>query len=217
MNAGRDANHEATTVGYQGAPGANGERAIAARWGDEARPVPLRSFPLLLEAVAAGRVDYGVVPVWNSTMGAVREPSEALATARGRVEQVGEVTVPVRHALLGLPGSSLESVYIVASHPAALAQCRGFLAQHPRLAAVPAWDTAGAVVELAALASGAAVDGPPWYAGVQGVASQSLAVLANESLADEHGLAVLARDVQDDPRNATRFAVVRARPGGLRW
>lgn len=209
--------HDSPSVGYQGASGANGERAIAAWWPGSARAVPLRSFAALIEAVADGTVDYGVVPVWNSAMGIVREPDEALRSARERLEQVDEVTLPVRHALLGLSGCALDEVRAVGSHPAALAQCRGFLARHPALVPAAAWDTAGAAAELAALATGAAVEETPWYADVRDAGPRRLAVIAGESLAGRHGLAVLARDIQDDPDNATRFAVVRARRGEWRW
>jgi prephenate dehydratase len=206
----------APLVAYQGGPGAYGEAAVGRYWNGEADPVPVRSFPAVLAAVAAGDVDFGVVPVWNAVMGAVREACDAIAAAGDRVREVGEVTVPVRHALLALPGATLAGLRAVGSHGAALAQCRRFFAAHPHAAPVVAWDTAGAARELAALGAGRGPESvevaaePPWWAAVPGAGPETLAAIASAAVAARHGLAVLADDVGDDPHNATRFAVVRA-------
>lgn len=94
-----------------------------------------------------------------------------------------------------------------------------------------AWDTAGAARELAALAAapGATPAGDartglqdelgtsPWYAAVPAATPLALGVIASAAVAARHGLAVLADDIQDDPANATRFAVVRTREGAWAW
>lgn len=209
------------TVGYQGAPGANGERAIAAHWRGDARPLAMRSFPLLLDAVADGALDYGVVPVWNSAIGEVHEACTALENLDDRVEQIVHVTIAVRHALLALPGVSLSAVRAVGSHPAALAQCQAFITAHAPITPVAAWDTAGAAAELAALARDADAEADaavtPWHAGLIDAAPARLAAIANAELAAPLGLVVLAHDIHDDPDNRTRFAVVRARAGAWLW
>lgn len=216
------------SVAYQGLPGANGERAITAHWQGAAHPVPLRSFTAVAAAVADGAVDFGVIPTWNSTIGVVRSACEALEGAYACVEEVEHVTVPVRHALLALPGTQIDAVRAVGSHPAALGQCRRFLSAHSALVAVPAWDTAGAATELAALAeastgvhsiAGAAVpeSDAPWHAIVPDAAADQLAVIADAGVAALLGLSVLATDIQDDPDNRTRFAIVRARSAAWRW
>lgn len=209
----------APRVAYQGRPGAYGESAVLRHWDGAAVPVPARSFADLLHAVAWGEVEFGVVPVWNSTMGAVREACDALVAAAGRVERVAELSVPVRHALVALPGASLSRLRAVGSHSAALAQCGRFLARHPHVAPVVAWDTAGAAHELAALGAGGPADdaaSEPWYAAVPDAAPETLAAIASTAAAEQHGLAVLADDVGDDPRNETTFAVVRSREASWR-
>lgn len=130
-----------TTVAYQGGPGANGERAIFAHWKDAAHPVPMASFPAVAAAVAEGRVTFGVIPVWNSALGAVRPGCSALDGAVDRLEQVGEVTVPVQHAVLALPGVCMDDLCAIGSHPAALAQCRRLFSAHPGVTAVPPWES----------------------------------------------------------------------------
>ena len=210
-----------TTVAYQGGPGANGEAAIATWWNGSARPVPVRTFAALVAAVADGGVDFGVVPVWNSAIGEVRDGCTALASQAARLAPVGEVTIAVRHALLALPGASLGTLRAVGSHAAALAQCGRFLARHPALTPVDAWDTAGAALELAALAGHRELTSPaghaPWYVAAPVTHGESLAVIANRALAERCGLEVLAEDIQDDAGNATRFAVVRAREAACAW
>lgn len=197
-------------VAYQGGPGAYGETAIALHFGDAAEPLPRRTFGALLAAVAVGEADFGVIPVWNSSIGPVSDACDALAAARDRVEWVDEVTVPVRHALLALPGATIASLRAVGSHPAALAQCTRFLAEHPHVVPVQAWDTAGAAAELADLALGIRHE-PAWFASLRDAAPSALAVIAAPGVATAHGLVVLREAIQDDPANATRFAVTRAR------
>ena len=208
-----------TSVAYQGLPGANGEAAILERWRGGARAVPVRTLDALAAAVADGGVDFGVVPVWNSTIGAVREGCAALEAQAARLAPAGDVTIPVRHALLALHGTTLGDVRVVGSHAAALAQCGRFLARHARVRTVAAWSTAGAAAELATIARGARspADDAPWYADARAVAPETLAVVASAALAERYGLAVLAEDIQDEPRNATRFAVVRSREATWGW
>lgn len=216
------------SVAYQGGPGANSEAAIVARWNGRARPVPVRTFGALAAAVADGGVDFGVVPVWNSTIGEVREGCAALEAHAGRLAPVGDVTIGIRHALLALPGTTLDMVRAVGSHAAALAQCGRFLRSCATLVPVDAWSTAGAAHELVALASrargGAMPDddsdgdtGAAWHAAVPQLGAESLAVIANRAVAARLGLAVLADDIQDHADNATRFAVVRSREATWGW
>ncbi len=104
---------------------------------------------------------------------------------------VGEVIRPIRHFLLGLPGSTLDGLRKVLSHPVALAQCGGFLSRHPELEAVAVYDTAGAAREVSE-------EGDP-----------TLAAVASAQAAERYGLEVLAGDLQDRSDNQTRFLVIR--------
>lgn len=215
------------TVSFQGAPGAYGEAAVAEFWRNRARAIPCRTFGSALESIVQGSADFGVIPVWNSSIGDVRTACDALASMEHMLERVDTVTIPVRHALLALPGASLEGLRAVASHPAALDQCRHFLARHSRLRPIDAWDTAGAASELAALARAGEAQQhphepadtvlisqhPPWHGSVTELPVSSLAVVAGKTAAGRHGLTILAEDIQDDAGNATRFVVLRRREG----
>lgn len=178
---------EARTVGFQGALGAFSEEAVRALVSD-AEPVPHATFEAVVRAVESGEVDAGVVPVENTLAGAVAEAYEALVA--GNVTAVGEMVIPIRHCLLGLPGSSTTRVREARSHPVALSQCRGFFAEHPQIRAQAVYDTAGAAEEVAAMDD------------------LSLAAIASARAGERYGLDVLEADLQDRDDNQTRFYLI---------
>jgi prephenate dehydratase len=182
----------APRVAFQGAPGAFSEEAVVSRFGTAAEPVPSREFRDVAAAVANGDVDYGLLPIENSIAGSVTAAYDVLAA--GGLEIVGEVVRPIRHCLLGVAGATLAGVRQARSHPVALAQCARFFVAHPEIAAVAAYDTAGAAQEVAALGRA------------------DIAAVAARRAAERFGLAVLVEDIQDRADNQTRFFVV-ARPG----
>jgi len=181
-------------VGFQGALGAFSEEAVRALVPD-AEPVPHATFEAVVKAVESGDVDAGVVPVENTLAGAVAEAYEALVS--GSVTAIGEMVIPIRHCLLGLPGATTKQVREARSHPVALSQCRGFFAEHPEIRAQAVYDTAGAAEEVAAM-------GDP-----------SLAAIASERAGERYGLAVLQRDLQDRDDNQTRFYLIVREPGAV--
>ena len=136
-------------VAFQGEPGAFGDAMIAERWRGSAEAVPARTFEDALALICAGRVDYAVIPVWNSTIGDLPAQRRALASHAARTRIVEEHVIPVQHCLAALPSASLESIRVVGSHPAALAQCRRFFRARRKLVPRDAYDTAGAARELA--------------------------------------------------------------------
>lgn len=180
-------------VAFQGEPGAYSEEAVLRFFGPRARPVPCRDFGAVGEAVAAGDVTWGLLPIENTIAGSVVGSYDVLASTDLAV--VGEVIASIHHCLLGLPGARLDAVTRVLSHPVALAQCTRFLRGQPIMEPVAVYDTAGAAREVAAA-------GDP---GRAAIASRRAAAL--------YGLAVLAADVEDRPDNQTRFLVVRSADG----
>ncbi|MCW2974541.1 MAG: prephenate dehydratase, partial [Thermoleophilia bacterium] len=131
---------------FQGEPGAFGEDALIAAFGESGERVAHASFGDVFTAVADGSVAAGVVPIENSLHGSVLEVCDLLL-ARD-VVVLGEVTVPVRHCLLGRPGAELADITVAHSHPQALAQSRDFLEEHG-IDARAATNTARAARELA--------------------------------------------------------------------
>jgi len=175
------------TVAYQGSAGAYSQLAAQSRH-PRARTLACADFGAVVAAVAAGRADTAVIPVRNSTIGEIASGAAALAGAAS-LQVVEEFDYPVVLCLLALPGSGLDILRSVESHPEALAQCRGFLARHD-LVAEASGDTAESARRIALdrnFARGA---------------------VASEAAAERHGLRVLRRDIADLADNRTTFAVV---------
>lgn len=184
-----------TRIAFQGEPGAFSEEAVQTLFGRDAEPVPCREFSDVGDAVCAGTVDAGLLPVENSVAGTVTGAYDVLATRE--LDVFAEVVRPIRHFLLGVPGASLATVTRASSHPVALAQCTRFLRAQPGLVAVAVYDTAAAARDVAALRD-------PSHAAVAGL-----------SAASRYGLVVLAADIQDRADNQTRFVGI-VRPGADR-
>lgn len=180
------------TVAFQGELGAFSEEAVHRFFGEGVTPVPRRGFAEVGDAVAAGDVDFGLLPIENTLAGSVVGSYDVLS--QGELEVVGEVVIPIHHYLLAPPGAALSEVTRALSHPVALAQCQRFLQAHPEIEAVSFYDTAGAAREVAA------------------GDERSTAAIAGRGAAARYGLDILASEIEDRSDNQTRFLVV-ARPG----
>lgn len=175
-------------MAFQGELGAFSEEAVHLFFGAGVRPVPRREFADVGSAVVSGEVDFGLLPIENTLAGSVVGSYDVLA--RGELEIVGEVITPIHHCVLGVPGSSVDDLKRIISHPVALAQCTRFLRSHPEIEAVAVYDTAGAAKEVSERSD------------------PSMAAIAGARAADRYGLTVLAENVEDRPDNQTRFLVV---------
>jgi prephenate dehydratase len=179
----------ALVVAYSGEPGAFGEDAVRAYFGEEVPTLSIGGFRGVFETVAAGGAVAGVVPIENVVNGTVRENYDLLLEFPLEIQ--GEVVVPVRLCLAALPGETLGGIERVYSHVQALGQADAFLRTRP-WTLLTTYNTAGAGKAIA-------------DRGERGAA----AVLSPRAAA-LFGLEVLAADVQGDPDNRTRFLVVAA-------
>ena len=176
------------TVAFQGELGAFSEEAVHAAF-DEADLMPCGAFEDVFAAVEAGRAERAVVPIENSVFGSV--PINYDHLRQHDVQIVGELTLRIRHHLMGMDGTTLEAVRHVRSHPQALGQCRQFLRAHlPEAETHPMYDTAGAAQHVAE------------------VGAADTVAIASEAAAARYGLTVLAAEIEDDPQNFTRFLVL---------
>jgi prephenate dehydratase len=185
----------APRVAFQGELGAYSDEALRLFFGAHAAPVACRDFAAVGERVAAGEVEYGLLPIENSLAGSVVGSYDVLASTDLVV--VGEIVCPIHHCVLALPGVDMGDLRRVLSHPVALAQCRRWLAAHAHAEAVAWYDTAGA-------AKAVAEGGDP-----------RSGAIASRLAAERYGLEVLESRVEDRPDNQTRFLVV-ARPDAPR-
>lgn len=174
-------------VAFQGIAGAYSEQAIHQFFGPEVESVAQDTLEDIFLAVEDGQAAYGMLPVENAVAGSVNRSYQLLMEHDLRIH--AEVILRVRHMLMAPPGTRLDQVTQVRSHPQALAQCQRYLERHD-LTAMPAFDTAGAARDLAA-------------------APQSgLAVVASALAADLYGLDIIDEAIEDYRFNYTRFFVL---------
>jgi prephenate dehydratase len=177
-------------IAYQGEPGANSHIACLNAY-PAWTPLPCATFEDALAAVTEGRARLAMIPIENSIAGRVAD-IHTLLPASG-LFIVAEYFLPIRFQLLGIEGSSLETITSVYSHVHALGQCRRVIRAH-NLKAVVTADTAGSARE------------------VRDWADPTRASLATKLAAEIYGLRVLQADVEDEKHNTTRFVVLSGVP-----
>jgi prephenate dehydratase len=182
------------SVAYQGEAGAYSEEGALELF-PTADLHALSSIRKVFEAVEVGLVDYGLVPIDNSQAGSINETYDLFL--KHGLHLVGETVVRVNHCLLALPGTVIDDLEEVISHPQAIAQSEEFLSALG-LAIRPEYDTAGAarlIVEEKLEKTGA---------------------IASKRAAELYGLEVLAERIQTYPDNYTRFGALARHPESLR-
>ena len=182
-------------VAFQGETGAFSEAAAERLVEGPIALLPCHTFDDAVRAVVNGHADFAVMPLSNLIAGPVYASLDAMSLFSS-IERVRELALPIRLALIGLPGTVVEEVREVSSHHMALLQCTRFLQAHPDIRAVEAHDTAGAA-RLVAIRR-----------------DRSVAAIAAPWAAKHYGLVVIAEGLEDRPDNATIFALVRRRTGG---
>jgi prephenate dehydratase len=179
-----------TKVAFQGEPGAFSEEAVHSYFGNGVEPSAVPSWRAVFEAVQDGSVDSGVVAIESSLAGSIRETYDLLAEFyETGVRIVGEVSVPVRLALVALPGQTIDWIERVYSHAQALAQADEFLRTRD-WQVMTTYNTAGAARMIAEKRE------------------RRAAAVASPRVAELYGLEVLAMDIQTGDDNRTRFAVL---------
>jgi chorismate mutase / prephenate dehydratase len=180
------------TVAYLAPQGTFTHQAARERFGDAAQYHASRTIAETFDDVERGRAQFGVVPVENSTDGAVNVTHDRLVNTDLQI--CGELTLEIAQHLLSR-ATDLAEVKRVLSHPQGLGQCRAWLSEHlPEVPQEETASTAGAV-ELAA-------------------ADPGIAAIASELSGVLYGVPILRRRIEDNPHNATRFLVLGRRPTG---
>ena len=175
------------TVSYLGPPGTFSERAALKQFGEGAVTMPQTSIDEVYRSVEAGAADFGVVPVENSTEGAVGRSLDLMPQTP--LKTCGEVLLKIHHHLMARARSELIDIRRVFSHGQSLAQCHEWLnANMPHAERV-------AVSSNAEAARRAAIE--PLSAAVAG-----------EMAAAHYDLTLLASNIEDEPNNTTRFLVL---------
>ena len=177
----------AVRIAYQGEPGAYSE-AASLKWSPDADAVACPAFDDVFDAVDQGTVACGTLPIENSIGGTIHRNYDLLLTHNLRI--IGEVELPVSHALVALPGTTIDRLTQVYSHPQALAQCDGFLRTLRGIDVIATYDTAGSAKLIAERKL------------------EGAAAIASERAAQLFGLTILKSAIQDFTDNITRFLIV---------
>ncbi|HKL01887.1 MAG TPA: prephenate dehydratase, partial [Desulfotignum sp.] len=178
----------AKTAAFIGEFGAYSHKAALGYFGDEITPVPMKGFTDIFAAVAAGRAEYGVIPLENSLSGSIHENFDLLQAYDLKI--IGDITIRIQHALIAHKGAAKEQITQVLAPPPALAQCGNYLDQYPWMARVPAAATSQAVKQ------------------VKDSGDTTCAAIASTMAARLFDMAILDESIEDNPRNFTRFAVI---------
>ena len=177
---------DAFSVASLGPRGTFSEEAVVKHFGAQAPVVLCNSIDEVFRSVESGNVGYGMVPLENSTEGAVGRTMDLLLSSPLKI--CGEVLLPVHQNLLST-GDDIAAVKRIYSHAQSLAQCNRWLVQNcPRAERVPVASNAEAARRAREDAESAAI--------------------AGRSAAGHYGLSVLAGNIEDEPNNTTRFVVI---------
>lgn len=183
---------EPLSVAYLGPQGTFTEMALGKQFGASVEALSCASIDEVFRAAETGGAQYAVVPVENSTDGAIGRTLDLLLATPLKI--CAEVVLRVQQNLMA-KRASMKAIRKVYSHPQSLAQCHGWLAQNlPGVRRVPLASNAEAA-RVAAKEAGAAAIGP-------------------EIAAARYGLKLLARSIEDDPKNRTRFLVLGSNDAG---
>ncbi|MFW9844351.1 MAG: prephenate dehydratase [Candidatus Thorarchaeota archaeon] len=174
-------------VAYQGEQGAYSEAAVIRIFGSSVHPKPCRHFSDVFREVSNDATKYGVVPVENSIEGNVSQVFDLLLEYDLKV--IGELFLRIEHVLIANPGTEIENIKVVYSHPQALGQCRHYLEQH-NFEQVTSYDTAGGVKML------------------KETGLRDAAAIAGERAAEIYKMNILVKDISDTKNNYTRFLVL---------
>jgi chorismate mutase/prephenate dehydratase len=185
---------DAVIIAIQGVEGSNSHQAALALTPNmnERAFVPCNRFGDAITAVKDGRANIAVLPIENTTSGAIAEVYDLLLDKK--VSIVGEVKIHVKHCLVGVPGASNADLKTIHGHPQAVAQCSNFLAGLPDIDVVYATDTALSARRIAE------------------INNPAVAALANEEAARIYGLDVLESGINNRKTNYTRFVAIAAEP-----
>jgi len=176
-------------IGYQGVEGAYSHLAIEEYFKNEdIEEYNYSIFEDVLEAVSKGEIEYGILPIENSSTGGITEVYDLIRKYNCFI--IGEKVIKVDHNLLVYPGTKLEDVTEVYSHPQGFAQCGKFFKEHPKMKKIPYYNTA----------RGAKL--------VSEEKKPYMGAVAGKQAAKRYNLEILASNINANKNNYTRFFII---------
>ena len=174
------------TIAFLGPVGTFSEQAAQTFFGQSINGLACSSLDEVFKMVEKGSAQFGVVPVENSSEGAISRTLDLLLDSPMQIS--GEVVLPIRHHLMTKTGN-LDGVTTVCAHAQALAQCQQWLSEHAPLLQRQAVSSNAEAARMAA-------------------ADPHIAAIAGDPAQVAYGLQIVASQIQDDPHNRTRFVVI---------
>lgn len=184
----KELDSEKARLVFQGTDGAYSQQALRQYFGESENVFHVDTFRDAMEAIEEGSADFAVLPIENSSAGAVSQVYDLLVEFENYI--VGEVVIPIRHALVGISGTTFSDVERVYSHPQGLMQSEKFLAEHRNWQQISVENTAVAAKKV--LEAG----------------KHSEAAICSEYAAELYGLEVLEHSINHSESNSTRFIIV---------
>jgi chorismate mutase/prephenate dehydratase len=178
---------QGVAVAFQGETGAYTEEAAQRFFGKSTQGMPYDTLDEVFDAVEKGDVPFALVPVENSLEGSITRAYDLLLDSPLMV--CGETEMRISHCIIAIKGAGLDTIRYVYSHPQALGQCRNFLKQI-NAEIVPASDTAGSVRMI------------------KEKKRLDCAAIASARAAELYGMNILAKEIEDNPHNFTRFFIL---------
>lgn len=175
-------------VVFQGAEGAYSQAAMAEYFGNHTKNFHVDTFREAMTAISEKKADYAVLPIENSTAGIVNEIYDLLVEFKNYI--VGEQIMKIEHCLLAVPGSSIEDIQTVYSHPQSLMQSSRFLNEHKQWQQISMKNNAFAAMKVAE------------------EQDKTKAAIAGAYAGEVNGLVVLKQGVNHCSTNSTRFIIV---------
>ncbi len=176
-------------VAYQGTEGSYSEEASINYFDEGCNRSSYPTFEAVFSAVTSGEMEYGVVPIENSSTGGIRDVYDLLL--KYDLNIVGEYSLKINHHLIGIPGASIDNIREVYSHPQGIAQCSQYLSYHPDWKKISYLNTASSVKHVGKMKD------------------DRLAAIGSSRAAEIYELEILKSGIQDNDTNTTRFIVLK--------
>lgn len=175
-------------VGFQGVSGSFSEQALFEYFGENTQTKAIEYFEDIFIELKNNKIDYGILPIENSSTGAISEVYDLLNKYDFYI--TGEICVKVDQNLLGIPGATIDDIKEIYSHPQAFSQSSEFLKEHPNWKLIPYHNTAKSAEY------------------VKNQNNKALAAIGSKRAAKIYGLDIIRANINFNSNNSTRFVVI---------
>ncbi|MWP48596.1 MULTISPECIES: bifunctional chorismate mutase/prephenate dehydratase [unclassified Gilliamella] len=179
-------------LGPKGSYSHSAARRYARTHLDEMVELSCSTFKGIFEQVENGSVNYGILPIENSSSGSINEVYDLLQKTNLHI--IGELSLPIDHCVLAIQNSQLEQIDTIYSHPQPFQQCSNFLENYPNWKIVYCDSTSSAIETVAKLNK------------------PNIAAMGNKDGGELYGLQVLEHNFANQKENITRFIVLARHP-----